>query len=176
MTNGVHSFTGHRPERLGGYGAEAEQRLIAFAMEVLVASGTEIAVVGMALGWDQAVADACVNLDIPFVAAVPFHGQESRWPLPAQKRWQRLLDAAQDVKVLVDERPATPNRATAFLMHRNDWMVANSTRLQALWNGDKFGGTASCISTAKIRGIPITNHWPAWVDPMRGMFEDILGS
>lgn len=172
---GVHSFTGHRPEKTGGYGSAAEQRLIEFAKTVLVGAKTEVAIVGMALGWDQAVAEACISLDIPYVAAVPFPGQQYRWPPHAQQRWQRLIDSAQDVKIVTEERPITSNQAAAFLMQRNRWMNANCSHLQALWNGDPRSGTASCITDASKRGIPFTNHWSRWADPTRGMFEDILG-
>ena len=62
MENGVHSFTGHQPDKVGGYSPNAQKRLISYAMDVLVRANTEIAVVGMALGWDQAVADAATQL------------------------------------------------------------------------------------------------------------------
>lgn len=173
---GVHSFTGHRPDKLGGYGPVPERRLITLAMDVLRVTKTEIAIVGMALGWDQAVATACVNLSVPFVAAVPFPDQEKRWPQPAQKRYRRLLALAQDTHLVHAERPVNNGHAAGLLDARNKWMVRESSHLQALWNGDPKGGTANCIAFAKANNTPFTNHWLSWADPMHGMFEDILGS
>jgi hypothetical protein len=34
----------------------------------------------MARGWDLALAKAAVELGLPLFAAIPFVGQESRWP------------------------------------------------------------------------------------------------
>lgn len=171
--NGVHAFTGHRPPRLGGYSLAARQRLVSFAMGVLGEARTEIAIVGMAQGWDQAVAQAAVNLDVPFIAAVPFRGQESVWPTEAQERYRILLAAAQDVHFITDEEPATRNRASGYLAQRNRWMVDNATHLHALWDGNPVGGTADCIRYAKGPETPWTNHWDQWT--LSTMFEDILG-
>lgn len=175
MSNGVHAFTGHRPAKLGGYSPNARKRLVAFAMEVVAEADTDIAIVGMALGWDQAVAEACIALDIPFVAAIPFKGQESRWPAHSQEHYRRLMDAAQDVKLVQDEVPATHNRAAAFLDMRNMWMVNNSSHLHALWDGLPTGGTANCVAYAAIQQRPFTNHWDRWSNPFKDMFEDLLG-
>ena len=176
MQNGVHSFTGHRPDKVGGYSPNAQKRLIAYAMDVLVRANTEIAIVGMALGWDQSVADACVILDIPFVAVVPFPRQEGRWPQPSQERYRRLLGQAQDQITLRQNAPMSAMQAAAWLDERNHWMVDESCHLHALWNGDRMGGTANCVAYAALSGREFTNHWDGWAK--RGwlpeMFEDLI--
>lgn len=69
------AFTGHRPDKLGGYSPEADRRLVAFARRLVVALQARYAperfISGMALGWDMAVAEACASKGLPFIAAVP---------------------------------------------------------------------------------------------------------
>jgi len=75
----ILSGTGHRPDKLGGYSDSAFDNLVKIAEDYLKESKPDKVISGMALGWDQALAEACVNLNIPFIAAVPFKGQESKW-------------------------------------------------------------------------------------------------
>jgi uncharacterized phage-like protein YoqJ len=49
--------------------------------------------------------------DVTLLAAVPFSGQESHWPIPLQREYRRILDAAQQVEVLFDESAAVENAA-----------------------------------------------------------------
>ena len=51
-------------------------------MDYLERARPDAVISGMALGWDQAVARATADLGIPWVAAITFEGQESKWPLP----------------------------------------------------------------------------------------------
>ena len=51
---------------------------------------------GMALGWDMALAQAAINLGIPFIAAVPFIGQENMWIKKTQEYYKELLSKHAD--------------------------------------------------------------------------------
>lgn len=90
------------------------------------------------------LARACVKLDIPFLAAVPCYGQETRWRDEDITRYKRLLKKASKV-VYVHKGNYNPS----VMQKRNVWMVDNSTKLLALWNGDTSGGTYNCIEYAK---------------------------
>lgn len=149
--------TGHRPDRLGGYDLKTRRALGALAVEYLHESNPSEMIVGMAQGWDQAVAAACVVLGIPFIAAVPFKEQASKWPAEAQVRWQRLLDHAAHVEIISDHPSAHA------LDLRNRWMVDRAGEMIALWDGGLTGGTANCIRYAEQQGVPFTNLWSRWV-------------
>lgn len=148
------AFTGHRLDKLGGYKPSAQRCLKALARDVLIENPCELAIVGMALGWDQAVAEACVDLKVPFLAAVPFEGQESRWPAESQKRYRDLLQCAFAVEIV--SVASVPVGAAMQL--RNQFMVDRCQRLIALWDGST-GGTANCIRYAESKGVPILNTW-----------------
>lgn len=157
----ILAATGHRPPKLGGYSSAAEERLNAFALLQLEARKPEQIVTGMAQGWDQAIAQAARALKIPYIAAVPFAGQEAPWPLAAQEKYRTLLQNASEVHVI------SPGGYEAWkLQKRNEWMVRRCNLLLALWDGSK-GGTGNCMRYALDRidkgiDIIIENTWSEW--------------
>jgi hypothetical protein len=154
--------TGHRPNKLGGYGPQAHDRRVALAVAALKRHAPARVISGMALGWDTALAIAAVRLEIPFVAAVPFEGQESAWPSLSQAEYRRLLDRAAEVVHV-----CPPGYAAAKMQTRNEWMVDRCDLLLALWDGSP-GGTANCVEYATLRGptvrrgVQVVNLWPSW--------------
>jgi len=148
--------TGHRPNKLSGYSEEAFDKLVTIAKNWLSPRKDQIQKVisGMALGWDMALATASSLLEIPCIDAVPFKGQELRWPPQSQDFYRSLLLKAFQVVYV------SPGGYSAQKMQtRNEWMVDNSTILLALWNGDTFGGTYNCVKYAKGKRREIVNLW-----------------
>lgn len=146
--------TGHRPGKLGGYGDDVLERHVAKAESFLVQARPSKVVVGMALGWDIAMAIACARRGVPFVAAIPFEGQDSRWPDESRALYGTLLAAACEVHVV------SANRSFETAFHdRNRWMVDRCDALAAMWNGSN-GGTAHCVHYAMRVGRPWINLWP----------------
>lgn len=155
------AVTGHRPDKLGGYSDSVFEKLTQLAVNELSRFNPAPSIVytGMALGWDQAVAQACISLELPFFAAIPFKGQESRWPQQSQKRYRELLDQASDYKILY------PHNAGEIWMfaERNEYMVDKCNHLLALFNGTK-GGTFITYGYAREQGVEITNCWKRWCE------------
>lgn len=149
--------TGHRPDKLGGY--SNTQTLDHFAYYLLQHLQPEKVISGMALGWDQSLALAAVQLGIPFIAAIPCPGQESRWPESGQQRYRALLGHASEQIVIATEY------SPKAMMDRNRWMVDQlvgpQDYLLALWNGTS-GGTKNCHDYAQKKQIHILNAWPHW--------------
>ncbi len=150
--------TGHRPDKIGGYDWYAPQRLwirdqIKHALVDLKATH---GISGMALGVDQDFAYACIELSIPFTAAVPFVGQESSWPKHSQDWFDWLLERADEVIIV------SSGGYDAYKMQvRNEWMVDHCDVLLAVWDGTK-GGTFNCLSYAKH---PNVNRTIRPIDP-----------
>ena len=143
------AFTGHRPDKLGNYVPNSEPErcvrgsLTAYLTELQETQLTLSAIIGMALGFDQWAAEICIELSIPFTAAVPFVGQESRWSYFSKQHYQKLLKAASDV-VVVCEGDYRPFK----LQKRNEWMIDRCDELIAAWDGSN-GGTANCVRYAR---------------------------
>lgn len=148
----IYAGTGHRPDKLGGYIPEARQRLIDTALASLDEECTQV-ITGMALGWDMALAHAARMKGIPYIAAVPFKGQERIWLKVSQDDYHNLLKAAADVVYVCEE-----GYAPWKMQVRNEWMVNHCDKVLALWNGTS-GGTGNCIKYAEKVGKPIKNVW-----------------
>lgn len=145
--------TGHRPDKLGGYGHKPLVHLVNLAEDWLEENKPEKVISGMALGWDYALACAAFNLDIPIIAAVPFKGQESRWPDESQRNYRALLKECEQVVYVCED-----GYAVWKMQKRNEWMVDNCDVVLAMWNGSP-GGTANCVRYAEKAGKPIVNLW-----------------
>lgn len=153
------AVTGHRPDKLGGYSESVHARLVRFAKEILnrVPRENLAVITGMALGWDIAIAEACDQEGISFIAAVPCEDQEAIWEPPSQERYRRLLIRAKEVNVV------TSGPYTVAKMHaRNRYMVNRSKVIIALWDGSS-GGTKNCVDYAQRQGVPLVNVWDEWV-------------
>lgn len=156
----VVAFTGHRPDKLGGYQPHnpLRDRLMAKLdvrlLEILQQHPELYCVSGMALGFDQWAAQVCVRLGIPFVAAIPFEGQEKRWPETSQQLYRTLLAKAARVYPV-----CSPGYLSWKMQKRNEWMVDNCQLLIAAWDRSP-GGTANCVDYARRIGRSMENLLP----------------
>lgn len=109
--------------------------------------------IGMALGVDTVAAEICVSRGQPFVACVPFVGQQERWHREDQERYVRLLAAAAHVKIISDG-----GYKSWKMIKRNHFMVdaahVSGGSLLAVWNGNG-SGTGECVEYAERTGCPI---------------------
>lgn len=147
---------GHRPDKLGGYDSYLLMNLRVFAQQELQRINPKTVISGMALGWDMAIAAAAVNLDIPLIAAVPFDGQELRWPSDKKRIYKWLLSKAKSIHIV-----SRGGYAPYKMQRRNRWMVDQCDMVLALWNGTQ-GGTYNCIQYAHERRKPVENVWIRW--------------
>ena len=148
--------TGHRPDKRGGYGPDVAGKLIALArswLEPFVDIGVDKVISGGALGWDQALADAALWLNIPVELYLPFPGFEDRWPTES-----KLHLYSQMPQVLGVHYICGPGYAGWKMQERNKAMVDDADKVLALWNGST-GGTGNCIAYANKAGKPIVNLW-----------------
>jgi hypothetical protein len=156
----VVACTAHRPPKLGGYGPNPVRDLVTAGFrEELLRLRPAGAIAGMALGGDQIFASVCCELGIPWVAAVPFLGQEERWPFASQEAYRRLLRRAFRTFVIA-ERPANDSEANAAMFARDAWMVDRCDLLLAAWNGSRQGGTFNTVMYASQVGRPIRRSKP----------------
>lgn len=138
--------TGHRPDKIGGYSEANFKNLVALAEKALKEIGATKVISGMALGWDQALAQAAINLKIPLIAAIPFANQDKVWLDKSQKYYKELLGKAQEVINVsgVDEYKVE------YMQQRNIWMVDKCDILLAMFDGTQ-GGTANCVKYAESK-------------------------
>ncbi len=146
------SGTGHRPDKLGGYTEEAFNRLVEVAEKALTQLKPDEVISGMARGWDMALAQAAINKEIPFIAAVPFIGQDKMWQKKTKDYYNELLTKAKEVVIVCE------GGYSAYKMQvRNEWMVNNSDLVLVMHNGDTSGGTYNCVKYATKVGKKMVN-------------------
>lgn len=150
--------TGHRPNKLGGYGKEVTDRLAWIVEQHLrsLPKKPEKIISGLALGFDQALAVSAIRFQIPVIAALPFKSQDIKWPEHAKDKYRQIIGLCDEVVIV------SPGWYSARKMQiRNEWMVDRATDILALFSGEP-GGTANCIAYANQKERPIVNLWDQW--------------
>jgi uncharacterized phage-like protein YoqJ len=147
------SFTGHRPNKLGGYNENNPiMRKVKRDLDDLIGRAIKAEyftfISGMALGVDIIAAEIVLKYKskderVKLIAAVPFEGQEGNWSTQSQERWKRVIEQADDIVHVCE-----PGYAAWKMQKRNQWMVDNSSVVIAVWDGTK-GGTGNCVNYAK---------------------------
>lgn len=117
---------------------------------------------GMAQGFDQAGVEVAIEMNIPFVAAVPFEGQESSWPAESQSYYNSLLSKSVELYVISDG-----GFANWKYQKRNEYIVNTSNMIISCWDGSN-GGTKNCITYAKSKQINIIN-----INPIKMLIEEL---
>lgn len=151
----IFAGTGHRPKKLGGYTATAHHRLLNFASIQMLHFKPSLLISGMALGWDQALAEAAINCRVPFAAYVPCLGQENPWPQKSRDHYNWLMGHAQTIFVVAKVYSDT------VMQIRNQNMVDHADEILALFDGSP-GGTANCVRYAEEKKKPVHNLWDEW--------------
>jgi len=159
--NRIVVATGHRPQKCGGFTEAAQRLLKEIAIDWLSALNPRGAVSGMALGWDTAIVEACLHLGLPYVACIPFRGQESQWPSASRHAYHEYLHNAANV-IVCSSGDYSPHK----MQIRNERMIDAALRcgpgpansiLLAMWDGTT-GGTQNCLLYARTR-IQTINAW-----------------
>ncbi len=154
--------TGHRPDKLGGFGHDVFMKGVILAEAIIRDRKPDYVISGGALGWDQMLAMAALNTGAALHIYAPCHNQEKKWTDESKELYREILKRAHLVKY-IHEGEYTPQ----CMKDRNIAMVEASHEVWALWNGDTTGGTAHCINFAKAckKGgakLKILNFWKNW--------------
>ena len=122
-----------------------------------IENGITTFISGMALGFDTLAAVVVRELKrkypkIQFIAAVPFIGQEEKYPPQDKKLYKQLLNAA-DYTIVVSGKGFS-NQA---YHDRNDFLIENASKMYAYHNGKPRSGTGSTIRKALKQGVMVVN-------------------
>lgn len=138
------TFTGHRPQKCGGYDEQNPTALwvkakLAEEIDLAIREGCTTFISGGAIGTDIWAAEIVLNRGKSLVIARPFPSQHDRWPDHSQQRFFAVLELADHVED-VSPDPYQPWK----MMVRNRWMVDRAGRLIAVYDGTA-GGTSHCV-------------------------------
>lgn len=164
-------FTGHRPNKLGGYdwNTEYNQQIIKTLVDTIVniiknepKDESFHFITGGALGVDQMAYCICDMIKtkskykkITTEIAVPFKDQSNAWFKQEDKvRYLYQLNKADKVTYVdeIKEYQKTKTQIGKYnaykLQIRNEYMVDNSDLIIAVWDGSK-SGTGNCVKYAE---------------------------
>ena len=156
----VCCFTGYRPHRFDfspdGLRPEQVQAALGSLIRTLYEEGYRTFISGMSAGVDLWAAAEVLSLResdaaVELVAAVPFAGQESRWSIPLQREYRRILDNCQKIEYLFSEKEAAADPSACY-RQRNHWMVDRADTVVAVCEldvADSRTGTASTVRYAR---------------------------
>ena len=160
----IYGVTGHRDAGQKPGELEDFARLIVARM---IQTGCTEIITGMAWGWDLAVAEACAEIDLPFIAALPFPGQQARWAEADVKRFPRMLEKAHKVwyggKLRLNEN-----------YHKRDRLIVQSSaQLWALDSGRRSGSHTTVLFAEEIgcRVIPLWDRWRSYQQERNPQYE-----
>ena len=152
-------FTGHRSQKLPWRFNEKDNRCIEMRktakekIEQSIIDGYVYFISGMALGFDIICAEIVLELKkkyphIKLVCAIPCKNQDKLWSDEYKKRYHKILSKADTIRYIAEEYTKT------CMLERNDYMLKNSSKVIALFNGLQ-GGTKSTIQKAEKMGLMV---------------------
>ncbi|EHA30621.1 SLOG family protein [Bacillus subtilis] len=158
-------FTGHRPNKLGGYDMKnptmlkLKDKLLEVIEELIIKEEKSRFITGGALGTDQA-ACWCVHIlkkkfpHIKNIIATPFKEQDKVWSADQKMWYKRMLDVADEIVNVeeLDKYKVSEDKPGEFspakMQKRNEYMIDHSEAIVAVYDGTK-SGTRNCLNYAK---------------------------
>lgn len=162
--NKTLALTGHRPEKLPQNGDEnspeiqALKRKLHIEIQKAVAVGYQTFITGLNRGVDFWCAEEILKLKehYPFlklIAALPCVNQFKLWQKADTQKHLHLLSKTDDIyTVTIDFTPTC-------IHERNRYMVDQSSRLIAVYDGNPSSDTAHTVNYAKARGLDLRVIW-----------------
>jgi ribonuclease HI len=131
---------GHRPPELGGYGenlvSAGVRRQLAEILAAKKALHPDLVVLtGLGLGAEQLGAEAAREAGAPFVAVLPFPGQDGVWPVESRLLHQKLLADAAGAVLMQARGPENKQKAGAALARRDAWLARHADEAIVVWDG-----------------------------------------
>lgn len=168
------AFTGHRPKKFPWKYDEEDERCVALKavltqqIEMLAAVGVTDFYTGMALGVDTWAAMDVLALRekhrvIKLHCILPCEGQEVKWTVPAQVRYQYILDKADSVEYVCR------TYHQKCMLERNQRLIDSADILLAVYNGERRGGTAASVRYAQKANREIIRIDPNTMQVTRGV-------
>lgn len=146
----IHAVTGHRYVDLKKFTDAMTSQLEEYRPDVLI--------VGMAEGADLLAGKIALDLKVPVICAMPWTTHYASIKGNWRNIYSRLLDNCVEAYPVVEaeEYPGP------FCYHeRNRWMVDESDRMIAWWDGREGGGTYETVKYANKVQKPVRNIYEA---------------
>ena len=154
---GNRNLTSHRYEHEPSVRINLFDHLFIILEKEYLENGYDTFLCGMALGFDTVAALASLHLrekykDIRFIAVVPFENQEAKFPEVDKILYANFIAIADSIIVINDK-----GYSNEAYHERNDFLIANSSKIIAYHNGKLRSGAGSTIRKALAQGVEVEN-------------------
>ncbi len=146
----------HPPARLYEKSPLPSTELVYLAAKALKKYKAGHLVTSLSPGWEQALAKAALELDVPFTVAIPYPGRDNVLKKDSLVLYYELLAKAEEVFQISDTYCDTA------VMECNCWRVDRADALLALWDYEFFGETFQVIDYALKNNKEVVNLWKDW--------------
>ena len=158
-------FTGHRPQNLVSGFDERHDACLRVKKDLdrhvkeAAADGYRVFISGMAMGVDMWAAEAVLSLKqqvpaILLVCVLPCATQAARWSGLQRTRHAKILELCDDIVTM------RPVYTRACMFERNREMIERSSRVIAVYDGRRRGGTCFTVNLARREGLEIVTIDP----------------
>lgn len=113
-------------------------------------------VTSLAPGWEQALARAARESEIPYTVAIPYSGHESGWEKKARLVFEELIEQAAAV-VTISGGSHPDARLKCYR-----WQVNQADLVLSLWDYDFSSEVFGMIAYALRGGKQVANLWEDW--------------
>ena len=146
----------HPPVRLHERSNLPSTELVYLAMRALREHGATQLFTSLAWGWEQALASAAIEMEIPYTVGIPYPGREVEWLREPRVRYYDLLSRAAEVYNICKLYSATA------VIEGHQWRVDRAGLVLSLWDFEFSGDTFSTIQYALSTGKKVVNLWQDW--------------
>lgn len=113
-------------------------------------------ITSLALGWEQALAKAAIELEIPYTVAIPYPGRDADWKRDARVLYLDLLARSAEVYQVSDVCSDTA------LLEGHCWRVDRAGLLLSLWEYEFQGDVYAVMNYAMQIERTVVNLWEDW--------------
>lgn len=144
------------PGRLYGKSRLAANELIYLASKALHNYKVSRIITPLEPGWDQALAKAALELNIPFTVSLPYPGRDSKMSAGAKITYYELLSRAEEVYLISENDSPTALHDCLY------WQLDQSDMGLVLWDYCFEDDIFAAIKYGIEKGKTIINLWEDW--------------
>jgi uncharacterized phage-like protein YoqJ len=158
MEKGFMIITGiaHAPEQLKERSSIPSGELIYLAKLALLEYKATHLITSLEPGWEQALAKAAIEMEIPFTVAIPFIGRDADWDREARLQYLDLLARAHEVYRVSD------HYSENAMLDCYHWRVDRADTVLALWEYEFCGDIFAAMNYAMNCDKTAVNLWQEW--------------
>jgi hypothetical protein len=151
-------ITGIAPEpvRLFGKSHLASNELVYLASKALKTYLASRIITSLDPGWDQALAKAALELNLPYTVALPYSGRDNEMKRSLRINYYELLSRADEVYLVSDTDCPTA------LFDCRCWQLDQADMGLVLWDYDFESDIFEAIQYGLEKGKAINNLWQDW--------------